>query len=126
MATELASPHTGQVPAVSAGGYRTVSHASGMMSSMATVKADEVRIPKSVRDAVSRHERVLVLSRDHPVLAIVHPDDAPGLPAPRGVPVRELGLRLASLPVPDEEFAADMAEVLELAGEAPEDPWGQS
>lgn len=101
-------------------------YAFGIIVTMGTVKADEVRIPKSVRDAVSRHERVLVLSRDHPVLAIVHPDDAPGLSAPRRVPVRELGLRLASLPVPDEEFAADMAEVLGLAGEAPEDPWGQS
>jgi len=93
---------------------------------MATINADDVRIPKSVREAVSRHERVLVLNRDHPVLAIVHPDDAAGAPAPRGVPVRELASRLASLPVPDEAFEADMAEVLALAGETPEDPWAQS
>lgn len=93
---------------------------------MATINADDVRIPKSVREAVSRHERVLVLNRDHPVLAIVHPDDASGAPAPRGVPVRELASRLALLPAPDEAFAADMAEVLALAGEAPEDPWAQS
>jgi len=94
---------------------------------MGTINADEVRIPKSVREAVARHEHVVVLSREHPVLAIIHPDDLPAVAAtPRGVRLRDLLPRLATVPAPDEAFAHDMAAVLDSVGASPEDPWAQS
>lgn len=94
---------------------------------MTTINADEVRIPKPVRDAVARHERVVVLNREHPVLAIVHPDDLSAVAAvPRGIRVRDLSLRLAAVPAPDEAFADDMAMVLGDVGVSPGDPWARS
>lgn len=81
---------------------------------MATISADEVRIPRRIREAVARHERVVVLNRERPVLALVHPDD---LPAPRGRrrgrPVREIAAALAGSPTPDPEFGNDMDAVLD-------------
>lgn len=94
---------------------------------MGTINADEVRIPKPVRDAVARHERVVVLNREHPVLAIVHPDDLPTVSAvPRGVRLCDLSSRLAAAPAPDEGFAQDMAAVLDDIGASQEDPWARS
>lgn len=94
---------------------------------MATINADEVRIPRSVRDAVNRHERVVVLNRERPVLAIVHPDDVPESGARRrGRSVREIASLLAGAPSPDPEFAKDMEDVLGSVGSAPEDPWRRS
>lgn len=94
---------------------------------MATINADEVRIPRSVRDAVTRHEQVVVLNRERPVLAIVHPDDLPRSGTRRrGRPVRDIALLLAGAPVPDPDFAKDMNAVLRSVGSVPEDPWQQS
>jgi hypothetical protein len=94
---------------------------------VATINADEVRIPKSVRDAVTRHERVLVLNRERPVLAIVHPDDLPASGTRRrGRAVREIVSLLAGAPAPDPAFAKDMDAVLGSIGSVPEDPWQRS
>lgn len=94
---------------------------------MATINADEVRIPKSVRAAVTRHEQVVVLNRERPVLAIVHPDDLPqSSTGRRGRAVREIASLLAGAPAPDPDFAEDMDAVLASVGSAPEDPWEQS
>jgi hypothetical protein len=94
---------------------------------MATINADEVRIPRTVREAVTRHERVVVLNRERPVLAIVHPDDLPESGArSRGRAVREIASLLAGAPTPDADFATDMDEVLKSIGPAPEDPWASS
>ncbi|MDP9093392.1 MAG: hypothetical protein M3N95_10760 [Actinomycetota bacterium] len=94
---------------------------------MATVNADEVRIPRSVRDAVTRHEQVVVLNRDRPVLAIVHPDDLPHSGTRRrGLAVREIAARLAGAPAPDPDFAKDMDAVLDSVGSVPEAPWERS
>ncbi|HLH14041.1 MAG TPA: hypothetical protein VKV16_04575 [Solirubrobacteraceae bacterium] len=94
---------------------------------MATVKADEVRIPRRARDAVANHEEVVVLNRERPAFLIVHPDDHR-----RAVPIRQsrrLGDALALLAdaaTPDPAFAADMETVLDSVGAAPSDPWAPS
>lgn len=94
---------------------------------MATINAVEVRIPRRVRDAVTRHEQVVVLNRERPVLAIVHPDDLPRSGTRRrGRPVREIASLLACAPAPDQDFAKDMQAVLDSVGPVPEDPWERS
>lgn len=93
---------------------------------MATIKAEEVRIPRSVRDAVAHHEDVVVVNRERPVYVITHPDDhwaaAPG----RGRPLREALSLLALAAPPDPAFAEDMEAVLDAVGPAPGDPWARS
>ncbi len=94
---------------------------------MATINADEVRIPRHVREAVTRHERVLVLNRERPVLALIHPDDLPQTGARRrGRPVAEIAALLSGVPAPDPDFATDMDAALGNVGSPPEDPWEQS
>ena len=94
---------------------------------MATVNAEDVRIPKSAREAVARHERVVVLNRDRPVLALVHPDD---LEVPRtrrrGRLLRDVAAALAGTVAPDPEFANDMDSVLGGVGPTPKGPWEPS
>lgn len=91
---------------------------------MTTIRADEVRIPKRAREAVARHERVIVLNRERPVAAIVHPDDlVEGPTRARGRRVRELAAALAGAPAPDPDFARDMRAVLDSVGPVPENPW---
>jgi len=95
---------------------------------MTTIRAEEVRIPRRAREAVARHEHVLVVSHERPAYVIVHPDDeaVTSRPARRGRPLREaLGL-LAHAAPPDRGFAEDMEEVLGEVGLAPEDPWARS
>ena len=95
---------------------------------MTTIRAEEVRIPRYAREAVARHERVVVVNHERPAFVIMHPDDTAGdSPAPRcGRRLREaLGL-LASAALPDPDFADDMAAVLADIGPAPEDPWARS
>jgi hypothetical protein len=92
-----------------------------------TISADEVRIPRHIREAVARHEAVVVLNRERPVLAIVHPDDlSPAAPARRGRPLREVLDLLARAPSADAAFADDMEQVLESVGPAPSSPWDHS
>jgi len=94
---------------------------------MATINADEVRIPRRVREAVTRHEQVVVLNRERPVLALVHPDDVPQSGARRrGRPAGEIASLLSGVPAPDPDFATDMDAVLRSVGSAPEDPWERS
>jgi hypothetical protein len=95
---------------------------------MTTIRAEEVRIPRRAREAVARHEQVVVVNRERPAYVIVHPDDraVASRPARRGRPLREaLGL-LANAGPPDPGFAADMEAVLGEVGPAPEDPWAPS
>jgi hypothetical protein len=93
-----------------------------------TVKAEDLRIPRSVREAVAQHEEVLVVNRERPAFAIVHPDDRPSaLPArlPRRS-LREAFSMLAQSALPDPDFAADMEAVRASVGPAPDDPWARS
>lgn len=94
---------------------------------MTTVNSDEIRIPRRAREAVVRHERVVVLNHQRPVLVIVHPDDLPG-PGTRGKgrPVREIAAALAGAPLPDPEFAADLRAIRDQVGPMPEVPWAPS
>lgn len=95
---------------------------------MTTIRAEEVRIPRRAREAVARHEQVVVVNRERPAYVIVHPDDRAATPRParRGRPLREaLGL-LANAASPDPGFAEDMEAVLDEVGPAPDDPWAPS
>ena len=94
---------------------------------MSTINSDEVRIPRRAREAVARHERVVVLNRERPVLAIVHPDDVPGSIS------RRLGRRLGDVVAdligaasPDPSFAEDMDAARESVGAMPGPPWARS
>jgi hypothetical protein len=95
---------------------------------MTIIRAEEVRIPRHAREAVARHERVVVVNRERPAFVIMHPDDTATGPtaARRGRPLREaLGL-LAGAALPDPGFAADMEAVLADVGPSPDDPWARS
>lgn len=93
---------------------------------MATIKAEEVRIPRRMRDAVARHEDVVVVNRERPVYVITHPDDHRASSPRRGRPLREALSLLAQAAPPDPAFAEDMEAVLDTVGPAPGDPWARS
>jgi hypothetical protein len=93
-----------------------------------TIRADEVRIPRHAREAVARHEDVVVVNRERPAFVIVNPDDhrARSTPARRGRPLREALALLANAASPDPAFAADMEDVRGSVGTGPDDPWARS
>jgi hypothetical protein len=94
---------------------------------MATIKAEEVRIPRRAREAVAHHEEVLVFNRERPAYVIVHPDDHGRTAVSRhGRPLGEALALLRQGASPDPTFAEDMEEVLGSIGAAPADPWAQS
>lgn len=97
---------------------------------MTTIRAEDVRIPRSAREAVARHEPVTVMNRERPAFVIVHPDDTSPATAPptprRGRRLREALAILASAALPDPGFADDMEAVLADVGPAPDDPWARS
>ncbi len=93
---------------------------------MATIKAEEVRIPRRAREAVAHHEEVVVLNRERPAFVIVHPDDRAQSAPRRGRPLRDALALLAQGAPPDRTFAEDLKAVLATVGLAPADPWAQS
>jgi hypothetical protein len=95
---------------------------------VATIRAEEVRIPRHAREAVARHERVTVINHERPTFVIMHPDDpaASVTAGPRGRPLREALALLASAALPDPGFADDMEAVLADVGTIPDDPWARS
>lgn len=91
---------------------------------VSNVNSDEVRIPRHAREAVARHETVVVFNRERPVVALVHPDDAPAsAPSQRGRNLRSLIKALRALPSPDEAFADDMTDVIRSEDITPENSW---
>jgi hypothetical protein len=94
---------------------------------MATIKAEEVRIPRRVREAVAHHEEVVVVNRERPVYVIVHPDDHGwAVASHRGRPLREALALLTQAAPPDPAFAEDMEAVLNTVGPVPADSWAPS
>jgi PHD/YefM family antitoxin component YafN of YafNO toxin-antitoxin module len=98
---------------------------------MTTVPANDVRIPTAVREALARHEPVMVLSHGRPAFLIVSPDAYEGRGRPRatpnvGRPLREALEILAAAPRPDPDFAADLEAVRASVGPLPDDPWERS
>jgi hypothetical protein len=89
---------------------------------MTTVKAEEVRIPREVREALARHEEVVVLNRGLPVYLILDPENRRGHLEPLGRPLDEALALIAVAPLPDDEFGNDMRAVREAVGEQPSDP----
>jgi hypothetical protein len=87
---------------------------------MAAIKARDVRIPLQVREAVARHEDVVVLSRGRPAYVIIHPEDhaQARLPA-RGRSLRAALSLLAQVAPPDPDFAEDMTAVRAAVSSAP-------
>ncbi len=97
------------------------------MMSVATFKADEVRIPRRAREALAQHEEVVIFNRERPAYVIVHPDDRRRAAAGRrGRPLKEALALLAEAARPDPAFGADMQAVLDSVGPPPADPWAQS
>lgn len=91
---------------------------------MTTIRAEETRIPRRARDAVDRHEKVVVLSHDRPAFVIVHPDDYPEAATKRrGRRLGEALRLLASSATPDPEFGDDLESIRNEAGSMPDDPW---
>lgn len=94
---------------------------------MTTVKAEDVRIPRRAREAVGRHEEVVVVNRERPAYLIVHPDDRRELSGPiRGRPLRDALAILAQAAPPDPSFAEDLEAVRRAVGPEPADPWALS
>ena len=94
---------------------------------MVTIHSDDVRIPKAAREAVARHEEVVVMNRERAAFVIVNPDDrARSGAATRGRPMRDAMATMLAAPLPDPSFGADMAAVLGSVGSVPEDPWEPS
>lgn len=93
-----------------------------------TIRAEEVRIPRRAREAVARHEQVVVVNRERPAYVIVHPDDraVTSRPVRRGRPLREALTLLANAALPDPDFAEDMEAVLGEVGPSPDNPWAPS
>lgn len=92
---------------------------------MTTIRAEEARLPRRARDAVDRHEHVVVLSHDRPAYVIVHPDEYPEPGRRRGRPMSEALRLLATTATPDPEFGNDLEEALGDVGPMPEDPWAR-
>jgi hypothetical protein len=107
---------------------RTLSCRTSYIATVKTVRANDIRIPDRVREAVARHEEVVVLNRDRPAYVILNPDDhaRASLPPRRGRPLKEVLGILASAPLPDPSFAEDMEAVRAAAGVSPPDPWEPS
>lgn len=95
---------------------------------MNTINADDVRIPRRARDALARHEEVVVLNRDRPVYVLRNPDDRMGASTPQrnGRPLREALAILAAAPMPDDLFGRDLQAIRESVGQMPADPWAHS
>jgi hypothetical protein len=95
---------------------------------MTTIRAEEVRIPRNAREAVARHERVVVVNHERPTFVIMHPEDAEAGSAMtrRGRPLRDALALLADAALPDPGFAEDMESVLADVGSTPDDPWARS
>jgi len=93
---------------------------------MATIKAEDVRIPRSAREAVAHHEAVVVLNRERPVFVIVHPESQTASSPRRGRSLSAALSMLGQVGLPDPAFVEDMESVLESVGPTPGDPWAPS
>lgn len=86
-----------------------------------------MRIPRSAREAIARHEVVVVMNRERPAYVLLNPESqSRGLPLPPGRPGREVLGLLRTLPAADPEFVEDMEAVLRSVGDVPESPWERS
>jgi hypothetical protein len=100
----------------------------GYPVTMTRIRAEEVRIPRHAREAVARHEAVVVLNRERPVYVIVNPQDHPAeaRATRRGRPLRDAVSLLAETAFPDPAFSEDMEAILAVSGSGPVDPWARS
>ncbi len=93
---------------------------------MTEISAEDVRIPRRAREALARHEEVVVLNRERPAYIIVNPEDRSPARTHRGRPLHEALSLLADAAPADPAFVEDMEAVLEAIGPAPDDPWARS
>lgn len=95
---------------------------------MVTVRADEVRIPRHAREALARHEDVVVLNHERPTYVIVNSEDhaKASRPTPTRRPLREALAILCLAAPPDPSFAEDLEEILGAVGPTPNSPWEPS
>ena len=99
-----------------------------MVVRMTTINADDVRIPRKAREALARHEEVVVLNRDRPVYVLSNPEDrrSAATSMVKGRPLRESIVILTAAPLPDAWFGADLEAVRDAVGQIPADPWAHS
>jgi PHD/YefM family antitoxin component YafN of YafNO toxin-antitoxin module len=103
-----------------------------MMIVVTTIPANDVRIPSAAREALARHEPVMVLSHGRPAYVIVSPDayDARrqplAAPVSRGRRLRDALEILETAPRPDPQFGDDLEAVRASPGSVPTDPWERS
>ena len=95
---------------------------------MTMINADDVRIPRKAREALARHEEVVVLNRDRPVYVLCNPDDrrSASKSMVKGRPLRESIAILTAAPLPDTRFGADLEAIRDSIGPMPSDPWAHS
>ncbi|GAC1574847.1 MAG: hypothetical protein NVS3B18_08480 [Candidatus Dormibacteria bacterium] len=95
---------------------------------MTTINADDVRIPRKAREALARHEEVMVLNRDRPVYVLSNPEDrrSASKSMVKGRPLRESIAILTASPLPDDRFGADLEAIRDSIGPMPADPWVHS
>jgi hypothetical protein len=96
---------------------------------MTTVDANNVRIPASARDALARHQEVVILNHGRPAYVIVNREDyerSSARTVGRSRRLDEALAILATAPLPDPAFADDLEAVRELVGAPPPDPWERS
>ncbi len=92
---------------------------------MLKLNAESIRIPKEAREAVLRHETVIISSHEHPILALVNVDDIQGkggldqVGKPFGAIVNEL----ANIALPDLEYFEDLKNINCLQEQSPLNPW---
>lgn len=89
------------------------------------LNAEEVRIPKKAREALLRHEKVVVLSHERPILAIVNIDD---IQSDRSVGHFEKSFgvilnELRNIPFPDRDYFKELKDINEHQDLLPRDPW---
>ena len=99
-----------------------------MVVGMTTINAEEVRIPRKAREALARHEEVVVLNRDRPVYVLSNPEDrrSASKSMVKGRPLRESMAILTAAPLPDARFGADLEAIRDAVGQIPAHPWAHS
>ncbi len=93
---------------------------------MLKLTAEDIRIPKIAREAILRHEKVIVSSHEYPILAILNIDDI-GTDNNYDQVGKSFGAilnELKNIPLPDEGYFKELANINVSQEFSPTNPWG--